>query len=160
MRDRPPRRPGSTATPRPAAPTEHDEQAALFRWARAIERQRPELALLFAIPNGGARDARTAAKMKAEGVRPGVPDVCLPVARTGQGGTPYGALWLELKRPRASTLFGTRRAGSLSPVQRGWLSALAAEGQAVAVVYGFDDATRAVLDYLDGRHGPPDLALV
>ncbi len=74
----------------------------------------------------------------------------------GANGTPYGALWIELKRPRASTLFGTRRAGSLSPVQRGWLDALAAEGQAVAVVYGFDEATRAVLDYLDGRHAPPD----
>ena len=30
----------------------------------------------FAVPNGGLRHIRVAAKLKAEGVRPGVPDLC------------------------------------------------------------------------------------
>lgn len=148
MRNRPRRAPA----PRVTAPSEHDEQAALFRWAALHARYRPELHLLFAVPNGGARDAHAAAKMKTEGVRPGVPDVCLPVARTGVDGRAYGALWIEMKRPPAAGLFGTRRAGSLSPLQRGWLHALASEGQAVAVCYGFEDARRTLLAYLEGRH--------
>ncbi len=54
----------------------------------------PELKWLHAIPNGGKRDARTAALMKAEGVRSGVADVCLPVARHGKHG-----LYIEMKKP-------------------------------------------------------------
>ena len=130
--------------------TEHDEQAALFRWAAFLAPRRPELRLLFAIPNGGARDARTAAKMKAEGVRPGVPDVCLPVARTGPDGRTYGALWLEVKRPAARALFEARRAGTLRPEQRAWLEALSGAGQAAIVAHGFEAARAAIEAYLDG----------
>ena len=74
-------------------PTEHDEQVALFQWAELNEGAMPELALLFAVPNGGYRPMTTAAQLKAEGVKAGVPDVCLPVAR-GR----FHGLWLELKR--------------------------------------------------------------
>lgn len=45
----------------------------------------------FHCPNGEARDARTAAKLKTMGVRAGVPDLCL-VPPTGQ------IHFLELKR--------------------------------------------------------------
>lgn len=37
--------------------------------------------LLFAIPDGGRRDAVTGAHLKAEGVRAGVPDMFLAVPR-------------------------------------------------------------------------------
>ena len=59
---------------------EHRIQAALFKWARYSAAETPVLRLMFAIPNGGARDAITGAILKAEGVKPGVPDVFLPVA--------------------------------------------------------------------------------
>ena len=47
---------------------------------------------MFAVPNGGLRDVRVAAKMTKEGVRPGVADLCvlLPKGKT---------LWVEVKRP-------------------------------------------------------------
>ena len=61
--------------------TEAQEQRALFQWAGLAEQQYPELKLLHHIPNGGKRDARTAANLKKEGVKAGVPDMCLPVAR-------------------------------------------------------------------------------
>ena len=72
--------------------SEHDEQAALFEWATWHTSQCPELGLLFAIPNGGHRHPVVAARLKAEGVRAGVPDICLPVARKG-----YHGLFVELK---------------------------------------------------------------
>ena len=40
-------------------------------------------ALLYAVPNGGYRNAREAARFKAEGVRSGVPDLCLAVSNGG-----------------------------------------------------------------------------
>ena len=68
------------------------EQAALISWAEAYERIYPELALLYHIPNGGKRDRIVAAKLKAQGVKPGVPDLCLPVPR-GK----YHGLYIEMK---------------------------------------------------------------
>jgi hypothetical protein len=44
--------------------TEHDHQKVFVAWAR---RNYPDL-VLFAIPNGGIRDAITARKLKEEGV--------------------------------------------------------------------------------------------
>ena len=54
-------------------PTEHEEQCALFEWADCWF---PMVsALLFAIPMGGHRHIAVAAKLKAEGVKAGVPDI-------------------------------------------------------------------------------------
>lgn len=60
----------------------------------------PELKWLHHIPNGGARgdDAKTRAirgnALKAEGVRTGVSDLCLPVKRGDCSG-----LYIEMKKP-------------------------------------------------------------
>lgn len=55
-------------------------------------RGRPLTDWLIAIPNGGKRNAREAARMKAQGVRAGAPDLVLAIAAGA-----YGALWIELK---------------------------------------------------------------
>src|SRR5690554_620263 len=75
-----------------AAVSEDQEQAWLFQWARRNEKEIPELARLFAIPNGGHRSKRTAALLKLTGVKRGVPDIFLPLPRNG-----YHGLWIELK---------------------------------------------------------------
>jgi hypothetical protein len=72
--------------------TEHAEAVALMRVVRLHEVRWPELRLLYAVPSGGDRHPIVAAKMRAEGVRAGVPDYCLPVARGG-----YHGLYIELK---------------------------------------------------------------
>lgn len=54
--------------------TEHAEAVALMRVVRLHEVRWPELRLLYAVPNGGDRHPIVAAKMRAEGVRAGVPD--------------------------------------------------------------------------------------
>lgn len=46
----------------------------------------PELALLYHVPNGGSRNKIEAARLRAQGVKSGVPDLCLPVARGGNHG--------------------------------------------------------------------------
>lgn len=113
--------------------TEHIEAAVLMRWVEGARRERPELALLHAIPNGGKRPGRTARAMRAEGQRRGVPDYCLPVARGG-----FHGLYLELKTATGRT----------SPEQRWWLAELAAQGFATHVARGWEQARDLITDYL------------
>jgi len=115
-------------------PTEHDEQVALFQWAEANEAQYAELALLFAVPNGGYRPMATAAQLKAEGVRAGVPDVCLPVAR-GR----FHSLWIEMKRKPNTT----------SDAQRAWLDALRRYGHCAVVCWSANEAINSIISYLE-----------
>jgi len=115
--------------------SEHDEQVKLFQWARMSEGRWPELALMFAIPNGGKRHVAVARKLKAEGVKAGVPDICLPVAR-GR----CNALYIELKHGRNKT----------TPAQRRWLEALTQAGNRAVVCYEFEEARRRLEEYLGG----------
>lgn len=118
-------------------PTEGEEQATLFSWAQMKSGKYPELRLLFHIPNGGERSKSEAARFKAEGVKPGVPDLFLPAARY-----PWNGLFVELKR---------QKGGRVSDAQRLWLTALEGEGYRVAVACGWQEAAQIILDYLEGR---------
>ena len=118
--------------------SEHQEQAALFRWAGFAAARWPELALLYAIPNGGHRHKAVAARMKAEGVKRGVPDLCLPVPRGNHHG-----LYVELKTAD----------GSASRAQRQWLTALQRQGYRVAVCRGWEAARAFIEDYLTSGAG-------
>ncbi len=68
--------------------SEHQLQVAVIQWWALAHRTIYSLPLevLFAIPNGGARDPITGARLKAEGVRPGVPDLMLAVPCGGEHG--------------------------------------------------------------------------
>ena len=116
-------------------PTENQEQAALFEWAEAASGKYPELRLLHAIANGGKRDGRTAAVLQWTGVKPGVPDLCLPVARGG-----FHGLYIELKRLKG---------GALSINQKTWLGLLAREGYKAVMCRGWLDARDTILNYLE-----------
>ena len=117
-------------------PTEAGEQIALFEWAAHAAGKHPELALMYAIPNGGSRHKAEAANLKRQGVKSGVPDICLPVAR----GASHG-LYIELKR---------QKGGRLSPEQTDWLVALGEQGYKAVVANGFDEARRTIERYLEG----------
>ena len=123
-----------------SAPLEHDEQSALFEWANAAQGEHPELCMLFAIPNGGARHPAVAAQLKAEGVKAGVPDIFLAVARGISGGKVYHGLFLELKR--------ANRSNHATPAQKDWIERLRRHGYAVVVAYGADEAINAIMGYL------------
>lgn len=83
-------------------PTEAQEQMTLFSWAAMQSGKYPELNLLYHVPNGGSRHKAEAGRLRAEGVKAGVPDLCLPVAR-GQ----YHGLYIELKRQRGGRTSGS-----------------------------------------------------
>lgn len=105
----------------------------LLRAVRGAEGTWPELALLYAVPNGGARSRKTAVDLKAEGVKPGVPDYCLPVARGG-----FHGLYLELKTAK----------GAVRPAQRAWLAALTEQGYMAVVCRQWEQAWATLRDYL------------
>lgn len=117
-------------------PTEANEQAALFRWADVASGAHPELKLLHHIPNGGSRDPREAHNLRLQGVKPGVPDIFLPVPK----GRHHG-LYIELKRVRG---------GRVSDDQRAWLDRLNHLGYRALVCKGWQEAQTAILDYLNG----------
>jgi hypothetical protein len=73
--------------------SEHEEQVAVFDWIYLHRHTYPGISLAFAIPNGGHRHKATAARLKAEGVRKGVPDIFVPVARGL-----YNGLFIEMKK--------------------------------------------------------------
>jgi hypothetical protein len=121
--------------------SEHTEQAALFEWAAWNQGKSAALNMLYAVPNGGKRDKRTAAMLKAEGVKPGIPDVFLPVARQGFHGC-YVEMKIGRNKPTAE--------------QVAWLAALQAEGYHTCVAYDWQAAARALCAYLGldaGRMG-------
>lgn len=115
-------------------PTESVEQRNLFHWARMMSGAHPELSLLYHIPNEGKRSVATGRRMRQEGLKRGVPDICLPVARSGKHG-----LYIELKRIKGS---------KVSDDQREWLSALEDQGYAVALCKGWEAAAKVIEKYI------------
>lgn len=116
--------------------SESVEQQCLFRWAEYVKGAYPELKLLYHIPNGGRRSKGEAGRLKAEGVKAGAPDVCLPVARNG-----FHGAYIELKK----------QGGRVSPGQIRWLRDLEGQGYFTAVCYSWEAAAALLKDYLDGK---------
>jgi hypothetical protein len=127
--------------------TEHAQQVALFMWAAQHAPLCPVLRLMFAIPNGGMRDKVTAANLKAEGVKTGVPDVMLPVAVNGKHG-----LFIEMKRPALEQANKARgkAAGRESAQQSEFAQQLSEQGYSTFVCFTFEEATQVVSGYLAG----------
>ena len=119
--------------------SESQEQAQLIAWWKAVGQRLALNVVLAAIPNGGARDAVTGARLKREGVVRGMPDLVLLCARCGKH-----ALFIEMKTKR----------GRVSESQRGLFPLLEAQGYGVAVCRGWREAADAVEAYLAGRWEP------
>ena len=124
---------------------EHNIQSAFIEWCRLNEKKYPELSTIYAVPNGEYRPIAVAKRLKAEGVRAGVPDICLPVGKPiwiGRYDRIYfNALYIEFKAPK----------GRLSKVQRIVGHNLAVYGNLVVVAWGFEAARDAVISYLAGE---------
>lgn len=120
-------------------PTEQEEQLALFQRMMLLEPRYPALAFIFHIGNGaflGANRQRYGRLLLNLGVRPGVPDICCPIARQG-----FHGLWIELKRLRYSP-------SDVEPAQRRWHDELRSHGHKVEVCAGWVDAWNTLADYL------------
>lgn len=121
---------------------EEREQIAVFEWAIAQEKAMPELSLLHHIPNGGKRGKVEAARLKAAGVKAGMPDICLPVPHGG-----YAALYIELKTPEIKAL-GVQK-GRPSKRQKDVIARLRAHGNCAVVCYGAEEAIKTIKGYLN-----------
>ena len=115
---------------------EHLIQSSVIKWARVMSVRYPELDLLYAIPNGGARDVITGARLKAEGVKPGIPDLCLPVARGG-----FNAAYIEIKT----------ETGRISDKQADVIAKLTRFGNKVAICRSAQDAIDTIMEYVKGQ---------
>lgn len=108
---------------------ESGQQEALFSWAAYNTGRMPELEYMHHVPNGGKRDAATAIALKRQGVKAGVPDICLPAPRGI-----YHGLYIELKAGKNTT----------TAKQRSWLDYLRQQGYFTAVCYGWQTAADAI----------------
>ena len=111
------------------------EQTCLFRWAAYEQNNCPELKLMFHIPNGGSRNKLEAANLKRQGVKAGVPDICLPVARGN-----YHGLFIEMKNAS-----GKNKA---TDKQKEWIQDLNRQGYMAIVCYGWQEASEVLKKYM------------
>jgi len=91
--------------------------------------------MYFAIPNGGKRNLIVAKKLKAEGVKAGVPDICII-----HDGMTY---FLEVKRPKTDTI----DKGRLSLTQKAMIERIKEAGAEVAVVYSVADVIEQCIEW-------------
>lgn len=115
-------------------PLEAQHQERVFGLVEFWRGRFPDLGALFAVPNGGYRHKATAVAMKKGGVRPGVPDMNLPVPRAL-----FHGLWIELKRFRE---------GEVSEDQAAWLTFLEGQGYRAIVCWGWRAAWEELCEYL------------
>jgi len=113
---------------------ESDLQCAVFRWART--RPEPELEWLYAVPNGEKRNPATARRLKDQGVKAGILDIALDVARHG-----YHGWRCELKRPDG-------KVPKPSKEQAAYMAFLTEQGYFVLLSNDFDEVKASLLWYL------------
>jgi hypothetical protein len=106
--------------------SEHVEQREFVSWVRKNSPHK-----IFAIPNGGFRNIATAAKLKAEGVSAGVPDLFVPALK----------LFVEMKKKN----------GVESKKQNDWKDYLVGLGYICAVCYSTEDAKKVFIDVANFR---------
>lgn len=110
---------------------EHRLQVACVRWFRYAY---PDFTrLLFAVPNGGQRNAVTAIRLKAEGVVSGVADLLLLVPRKDKHG-----LCIEMKTDK----------GVQSENQKLWQKDIEAQQYEYFVCRSFDEFEKIINNYL------------
>jgi rhodanese-related sulfurtransferase len=111
--------------------SEHYEQREFVSWFRKTY---PDVRI-FAIPNGGWRSRITAAKLKAEGASPGVPDLFIPA----------WLVWVEMKRSKG---------GMLSDKQKDWRQYLLSIGHTFILANGKEQAIEAIKEQAWTRTKP------
>ena len=110
---------------------EENTQIACVRW---FNLQYPEYrGLLYAVPNGGARNKVEAAKLKAEGVVAGVADLILAIPRNG-----FGCLCIEMKTDK----------GRQSESQKLWQRQTEKHGNKYVVCRDFMEFKTEIENYL------------
>lgn len=116
---------------------EHELQKSCIRWFRYTYPKHQKL--LFAVPNGGTRFTREAARLKAEGVTAGVSDLILMVPNKE-----YAGMVIEMKHGN----------NKLSKHQKEWLKLVAEMGYKAIVCYSFDTFVTHVIAHMNTANVP------
>ena len=126
---------------------EHELQKACVNW---FGYQYPHLKdLLIAIPNGGKRHVKTAAKLKAEGVKAGVPDLFLAapvgykVEANGRKMIEHlsAGFWIEMKTEK----------GVVRDSQKKYLNLLPEVGYQAVICRSFEEFKKEIELYLNQK---------
>ena len=115
--------------------TEHHIQSTFFRWCDFQKHH--AYRMIYAIPNGGHRHKAVALKLKREGVKAGVPDVCMAYPSNG-----YHGLYIEFKRPKGKT----------TPSQDAWIVRLNDLRYKTEICHSFEEAIECTEKYLGIRN--------
>lgn len=116
---------------------EETHQKTLFQALELYKSKHPGIKYIYHPANGRFRSIAVAKKLRAEGVKSGVPDVVIPIR--GRNGEP-GA-YLEMKA----------EGGVVSEAQRDYLEFLKSQGYVTSVAYNWEEGLNFILDYLGVR---------
>jgi len=112
-------------------------------WVRMASQRHPELRRFHHIPNGGGRSKAEAGRFKAMGVKSGVSDYCLPVARGG-----FFGLYLEMKPAPYRTTGGRIVQPRPSAEQKKWIEESQDHGYLAVVCWGWHAAAEQLSGYV------------
>lgn len=117
-------------------PTETREQQYVIKWSQqpSVRKQYPCLKLLYHVANERNCSLVQGKQLKLAGVKPGIPDLHLPVPNKK-----YHGLFIEMKRAKG---------GMVSDNQKWWLAELTNKGYKAVVAHGWIEATNIIMDYL------------
>lgn len=123
--------------------SEAKHQSYVLKWSQQpyIRKKWPELSLLYHIKNETQEGAARVAVDKSMGVKKGVPDLCLPVARGN-----YHGLYIEMKTDKGRT----------TSEQNWWIEHLSQQGNFAEVCHGWESAVRVLEWYLSLPGGETD----
>jgi hypothetical protein len=117
--------------------TEHHEQCRFFNYVNFLgDLDQDVIELIYAVPNGGARSPTEAIRLRAEGVRPGIPDVNIDIPSPT-----YHGMRIEFKKVGGVTSTAQKRKHKL----------LRQAGYHVVTCYTADEAIKELEKYCGCR---------
>jgi VRR-NUC domain len=119
-----------------AKPIDWEGQEQMTLMAEIEVRHPAAFKLMYHPANGGKRHVMVAIKLKKQGVKAGVPDLVLPMARGG-----YFGLYIEFKASPPHD-------APVSPSQDAYIQCLIAEGYLAVVCRGWREAMEVLGNYL------------
>ena len=115
--------------------SEHQHQVEYFNWLHFLSGLDDDItALIYAVPNGGYRRPKEAIRLKAEGVKPGIPDINIDVPRLG-----FHGARIEMKN----------QLGTVSEAQKNIHHLLRQQGYYTVVCYSAAEAIEETEYYFD-----------
>lgn len=120
---------------KPKISTMRKNRITLFMWAEIMKEKYPELEMLFAVPFDAYKSVSSCKKFTEEGLKKGIPDVCLPISN-GK----FSSLWIKIKSSKHT---------KLTEKQKWWIKELNAKGCLAVDCVGWEAARDIILNYLN-----------